>query len=183
MVGLPVPYLFVPGNHDNPQVVATMREAGARVMEGEIVEMAGLRVLGLADPASFSRLMRVAPEEELEEVGLSGYAELFDPSAPPHLVAVHNLKMARNFIGEVPVILNGHTHRPAVSFEQGTWLVNPGSVGAAGIRGLQSPGEQNYSLAILYFGEAEEGAPGLTVVAVDLIRVPQLQDSFTVQRF
>lgn len=183
VAGLPVPYLFVPGNHDNPQVVAAMREAGALVLDDQILEVAGLRVMGLADPASRSPFMEVAPEKELREAGKSGFEKLFEQSSPPDLVAAHNPLMVHDFTGRVPLIITGHTHRPSVSFDQGTWSVNPGSVGAAGIRGLQSPGEQMYSLAILYFEEAGSGNKGLTVVAVDLITVPQLQDSFTVQRF
>ncbi len=181
---LSVPYLFVPGNHDNPRIIATMQQAGARVMEDQMLEIAGLQVLGLADPASRNQLMAVAPEEELKAVGNSAFEKFYDESSPPDLVAAHNLLMAQNFKGRVPVILSGHTHRPAVTFEQGTWFINPGSVGASGIRGLQSPGEQMYSLAILYFGEkGDRSNRGLTLAAIDLISVPQLQDSFTVQRF
>ncbi|HHX87192.1 MAG TPA: metallophosphoesterase, partial [Firmicutes bacterium] len=65
IAGLPVPYLFIPGNHDNPQVVAALREVGAQVVEDQILEVAGLRVLGLADPASDSPSMEVAPESKL----------------------------------------------------------------------------------------------------------------------
>ncbi len=181
---LPAPYLFVPGNHDNPHVIETMRQSGALVMEDQILDISGLRILGLADPASRAQVPTVAPEEELKAAGRSGFEKLYDELGPPDLLAAHNFLMIHDFLGKVPVILTGHTHQPGVTFEQGTWLINPGSAGASGIRGLQTPGEaQMYSLAILYFGEADRDSQKLTVVAVDLITVPQLQDSFTVQRF
>ncbi|HHX86582.1 MAG TPA: metallophosphoesterase family protein, partial [Firmicutes bacterium] len=109
--------------------------------------------------------------------------KLYDKSSSPDLVVAHNSLMIHDFTGRVPVILTGHTHRQSVNIDQGTWSVNPGSVGAAGIRGLQSPVESVYSLAILYFGEAGGGGEKLALAVVDLISVPQLQDSFTVQRF
>ncbi len=186
---MPVPYLFVPGNHDNPFIVDTLREAGALVIDDQMMEIAGLRVLGLTDPASRNHSMKVAPEEELRAVGNSAFEELYDRGSPPDLVAAHNSLLIHDFIDRVPVIITGHTHRPEIKLDRTSWLINPGSVGAAGIRGLQSPGDNLYSLAILYFAESGEGAGDgsgddrkLVVTAVDMITIPQLQGSFTVQR-
>ena len=145
---IPVPYLFVPGNHDNPYIIEALQAAGALVMEDRTTEVAGLQVLALADPASRNHSMKVAPEAELRAVGSSGIEKLYDSSSPPDLVAAHNALMIQDFIGRVPVIITGHTHRAEIKFDRSTWLINPGSVGAAGIR-LQSP-VSYHSLAILF---------------------------------
>src|SRR5665647_3277039 len=42
--------LVVTGNHDSPETAVQARRAGMRVLEGEVVEVDGVRILGDADP-------------------------------------------------------------------------------------------------------------------------------------
>ena len=179
---LNVPYLFVPGNHDSPRIIEAMREVGALVIMDELIEISGLKIAGLADPASQSVLMEVAPAPVLRAAGERLYHELKNSGQWPDLVAAHNRLMSEPFAGQVPVILNGHSHRAEVRFEENTAFINAGTTGASGLRGLKSPDDNPYSLVILYFNREEESGR-LSMVMADLISVQQFQNAFTLQRF
>ena len=178
---LPVPYLFVPGNHDSPQVIEAMRREGAIVLENEIFEFAGLRIAGLADPSSDSPLMAIAPDHVLQDKAAEAY-ELFSAGpGMPDLVAVHHPLMGSPFVGVSPVILSGHTHRAQVLFEDGSALINAGTTGAAGVRGLQSPRDNPYSMVVLYIAPDPEGNQALLMA--DMLSIQQYHDSFTLKRY
>lgn len=179
--GLEVPYLFVPGNHDSPVVVEAMEEAGAVVLDRTVVQAAGLKVAGIADPSSRSAEMTIAPSEELEEMGMIFRDTLEAEGERPDLVAVHNPAMGVPFIRSVPLILSGHSHRPEVNFTPETVLINAGTTGASGLRGLQSPGSHPFSVLILYFNRDGEAKPHLTMA--DLIWIHQFQKDFVLQRY
>ncbi|NLA27513.1 MAG: metallophosphoesterase, partial [Firmicutes bacterium] len=51
MSGLALPYLFLPGNHDSLQSIERLRQEGAIIIGLKPVEVAGLLIAGLADPA------------------------------------------------------------------------------------------------------------------------------------
>jgi Icc-related predicted phosphoesterase len=179
---LPAPYLFVPGNHDSPQVVEALRQQGAVILGEEIYEISGLRITGLADPYSESSFMTIAPDEVLLQRAEAARARYSNSEGRPDLVAVHNPIMGIPFIGFSPLILSGHTHRAQVRIDQeGSTLINAGSTGAAGVRGLLSPLEQPYSMVVLYFNPDEAGRQSL--VMADLLSIQQYQDSFTLKRY
>lgn len=182
LTGLPLPYLFVPGNHDTPQSVEMLRREGAIILEPEPVEVAGLRIAGLADPAAATQAPEVFAEEALLKESLPGGALLEDKN-PPHIFAVHNEIMAGPFLGKLPLILCGHSHSAKIHFddESGTIVVNAGTTGAAGVRGLLAPHKIPYSAVILNFSPDPDR--GFKLTAADLITIEQLQDSFTLQRF
>ncbi len=181
ITGLDVPYLFVPGNHDSPVVIEAMEEAGAVVLDRAVVPVTGLKVAGIADPSSYSPEMTIAPTEELEKIGLAFRDDLETRGEQPDLLAVHNPAMGTPFARSVPLVLSGHSHRPAVTFTNGTVLVNAGTTGAAGLRGLQSPDNHPFSVVILYFNRDEEKKPYLTMA--DLIWIHQYQKDFVLQRY
>lgn len=180
---LPVPYLFIPGNHDSPRVIEAMKameREGVIVLDNNFVEIEGMRIAGFADPSSSGPLMEVAPEATLRQVSAAAYNLMIGEPVMPDVVAVHHPLMGEPFRGTVPVILTGHTHRAEVSFVPESVLVNAGTTGGGGIRGLNSPADTPYSVAVLYFTPDDEGNQGF--VTVDLISVGQFQDSFTLQR-
>ncbi|MEW5785340.1 MAG: metallophosphoesterase [Bacillota bacterium] len=180
VAALPVPYLFVPGNHDSPQVIEAMRREGAVVLEHDLVEIKGLRISGIADPSSDGPSMTTAPDQTLSRISRAAYL-LMAEEAWPDIVAVHHPLMGEPFLGRVPVILSGHTHRAAVNFEKQSALINAGSTGAAGVRGLSAPRENPYSMVVLYFSSGADERQ--TLVMADLLSVQQYQDSFTLQRY
>lgn len=178
---LSVPYLFVPGNHDSPKVIEAMEREGAIILGNEMIELMGLRIAGVADPSSESALMAIAPDQVLRERAATAYKNLTSGAEQPDLVAVHHPLMGNPFVGETSVILSGHTHRAQVRFEQGSALINAGTTGAAGVRGLQAPIDNPYSMVVLYFELDSEGNQGMLMA--DLLSVQQYHDSFTLKRY
>lgn len=175
-----VPYIFIPGNHDSPESVARLGEIGQVViLEEGVVRRGGVAVAGIADPSSRSGEMRVASQEVLQEYGrrLEGIVQ---GEGPVDIAASHHARVTRGLVGKVPVILHGHTHTFNIREEGGTVIIDAGTSGAAGIRGLQARQEVPYSVVLLHFNRVE-GVPRLE--AADIIKVFQLQSSFSLERF
>lgn len=183
MAGLPHPYLFLPGNHDTPQSIELMRREGALIIGTEPVEIGGLRIAGLPDPVSSNSTARVAEENILLKESVRAKELLPDEAERPDIFALHNPLMAGPLLGELPLILSGHTHRAALSFDEdsGSIMINAGTTGAAGVRGLLAPRENPYSMVVLYFNSVPGSRPRLT--CADLITIEQFPDSFTLQRY
>lgn len=182
LAALPYPYLFLPGNHDTPQSIELLRREGAHIIGPEILEMSGLRIAGLPDPGSTGNAAAVGEEKLLLEEARRAAKALPAFEERPDIFALHNPLMAAPFQGELPLILSGHTHRAALQFddESGTILINAGTSGAAGVRGLLAPRENPYSMVVLYFSAAS-GSPRLS--CADLITIDHFPESFSLQRY
>lgn len=180
---LPVPYLFVPGNHDSAESIEMLRNEGAIMLGPEPIEIAGLLIAGLADPAAENQGARVAEESVLFRESMRVKEMLPLGKRLPDIFALHNPLMAEPFRGIMPLILCGHTHSAAINFddESGTILINAGTTGASGVRGLLAPHKNPYSAVVLRFSPG--GSGNLELTAADHISIEQLQDSFTLQRF
>ncbi len=179
LVDFDVPYVFVPGNHDSPEVISRMKEIdNVIVLEEGKINMLGLVIAGIKDPSSRSVEMVVREKEVLQD-----YAQrlevVVEEGEPTDIVAVHHPAISDGLIGSVPVILNGHTHSLDVQDEQGTMLFNAGTTGAAGIRGFQTRKEVPYSVVLLHFAEEEEAH---RLIAYDIIKVFQLHSGFSLER-
>lgn len=177
---LGLPYYFVPGNHDSPATLAALAKVeGVKVISAGMVTIRGLRLLAMEDPAAATPEIAVPGPEVMAQAAARLEALLAFQKEPPDLVAVHNPDLARQIVGKVPVILAGHTHRYGLEIKEGTVLINAGSTGAAGLRGLVGKGDVPYSLAVLYW-RREGGSWHL--VGVDLIRVPGGENGFVLER-
>jgi predicted phosphodiesterase len=179
---LGVKYLFIPGNHDSPEVVKTLRRfANVNVLRQKMVDFRDLKILGWQDPAASGNMITV--EEQIFQAGTDKFSDYFHQlKEVPDILAVHNREMAKTLIGHVPLILSGHTHRPSIMIEQGTVCVNAGTTGAAGLRGLENPSLQ-YSLVLLHFKrEIREGESKLVLEAADLIRIDSLNGKLILER-
>jgi predicted phosphodiesterase len=179
---LPVPSLFVSGNHDSQ---ATMRAIAALpnatlVKDGEVVERFGLRIVGWNDPVSLRPGIGDAEVSEAELTALrermAGCLTALTPK--PDLVLVHNYHAAEACAGLAPVFLYGHDHRARVAQRQGSWLIDAGTTGAAGIRFVTGDHRPPFSAAILYFCRP----PVVRLQAVDLLQLHQPSGEFTVER-
>lgn len=175
-----VPYVFTAGNHDSPEIIkALKRLKNVVVLDGEVREVAGLRIAGIADPSSRSAAITPPPGESVENY-IQQLEKVFSQSPTrPDLLAVHNPGIARAFVGRVPVILHGHDHRYSLEVIDGTVVVDAGTTGAAGVRGLQTTNEVPYSVVMLYFSP---GTDGWRLVATDTIRVFNLRSGFILER-
>lgn len=174
-------YLFIPGNHDSPQTITDLSAyPQVQVLSGGIVDVQGLRILTIADPASYSNAITTTDQEVISEAKAKLQAFWEDAPNKPHLIAVHNYTLAENLAGYVPLILFGHTHQYTISEEKGTVLINAGTTGAAGLRGLQATKEIPYSVVLLHFIRNENNE--LVLSATDTIRVYNMESGFILER-
>ncbi|NLZ44554.1 MAG: metallophosphoesterase, partial [Clostridia bacterium] len=181
---LGVPYLFIPGNHDSPEVLNSLKRLpNLVILRKGTYDFQGLTILGWEDPAARSSGVLLASEEELaaEAEALAGYWEKIPRKVD--LLATHNIKLAGKVKGRTPVVLHGHDHRAAVAKEGETCFINAGTSGAAGLRGLEND-PPPYSVALLRFNRHTE--PGVEasyrLSAVDLIRVYSLGGKLSLER-
>lgn len=109
-----VPVLVANGNHDSPLTGQQERAAGWEVLHGAVVESAGLRVLGDADPTG-TRLgagtVQVR-EETIAEMG-QRLGEAACDAGGVDVLLIHHPAAARAAIGEgcATLALSGHIHR------------------------------------------------------------------------
>ncbi|MBN2841078.1 MAG: metallophosphoesterase [Coriobacteriia bacterium] len=159
------PYVFVPGNHDSPDLVARIAASGVTVLDGETTITArGLVILGIADPASASP--GVEPDsararERGREVALERPRERFD------IVAVHDPASGRPFTGRASIVLSGHTHTASYATDDGTVLLGSGTTGGVHFTELQPDPHIPHGASVLYFSRTGPGR----LVAIDQIEV------------
>lgn len=175
-----IPYLFVPGNHDSPFLLKQLKQLPrVKILDQGSVEIKGLLIAGIADPASMNDSPDLAPQslqDDFKKKLAAGIAEL---DRTPDLIAVHNRKIAEDYIGKIPLIAYGHDHQYSITNEQQTVIVNAGTTGAAGIRGLTEKGVP-YSATIIYWKKHLEGK--LKLYAADSIKINGVQGLFTITR-
>jgi Icc-related predicted phosphoesterase/uncharacterized membrane protein YeaQ/YmgE (transglycosylase-associated protein family) len=177
---IPVPYVFAPGNHDSPEVMEFVAaQPRAHVLEGRTITVAGLTVLGSPHPSAYRAAPKTdTPEQEEAELRTQADAlakALRSAERPVDILMVHDPRVARRFAGRVPLVVCGHTHRPAVEGDGSSLLLNPGTTGAAGIRGLQSAREIPYSAMVVHLDAARRP------VALDIIAYGPREGNFRVE--
>lgn len=177
---LRVPYVFVPGNHDTPEVVARLRRVpNVLVADGGVVTVKSLRILGCPDPAAAGESVRIPADGDLEACA-ARLAETWEGlTRKPDVVAVHNAQALAALIGKAPVLLYGHDHRAGYREREKTVLIGAGTTGAAGWRGLASEESVPYTLNLQYW---RREADRHRLVAVDAITVDGLQGQLQVAR-
>ena len=179
---LNIPYIFVSGNHDSPEVIRRLEStANASVIYGEGQSFFGLWIAGSGDLVATSYLPEPASLAELnaqtEQINTT-WAEREDR---PDIFMVHNHRVAEALKPDLfPVVVYGHSHLWGMKQVDGTVYLNAGTTGAAGLRGFQSKDPMPYSLSLLYFSPDENGQ--LVLKAVDGVHVTGLGLSFSLQR-
>jgi hypothetical protein len=148
-----VPYVFVKGNHDSAGTAAAVaRQRNAIVLTGTTVEVAGLRIIGDADPRFTPDLaVQVPTTSEFLAAG-QRLAEAARAGPPPDLAVVHDPAEAGPVAAEVPLVVAGHTHRRFTQIVgKDTRLFVQGSTGGAGLRALESSPPTPIECSVLYF--------------------------------
>jgi len=175
-----VPYVLAPGNHDSPEVIDSLSPLPKiYVLDGRVISVAGLALLGSPDPSAY-RPTPAADSPAQEEAELDALAEalaeaLAQAECPVDLLMVHDPRVARRFLGRVPLIVCGHTHRLTVEGDRSSLLLNPGTTGASGIRGLQAAEEVPYSAMVVHLDDAKKP------IAVNIITYRPREGSFRVE--
>lgn len=175
-----VPYVLAPGNHDSPELIGSLSShPKIRVLDGSVLNVAGLAVLGSPVPSAY----RPAPgadspaQEEAElRVQAEALADALDRAERSvDILMVHDPRVARRFLGRVPLVVCGHTHRVTVEGDRSSLLLNPGTTGASGIRGLQAAEEVSYTAMVLQLDAAKRP------VGVNIITYRPREGSFRVE--
>lgn len=177
--GLEVPYLFIAGNHDSPSIVDKMATVpGVTVVNG-LLEINGLVIYGVPDPSAAVNSVLPPDLSAIPRLVVQVMDKLEQLPHRPDLLLLHNDKMAQSLAGLAPVILYGHSHQLKVDTRDNSVMINAGTSGAAGIRGLQAV-RIPYSVVLLHLRPGEDGK--LRLVAADTISVSDPGQGFSLER-
>lgn len=170
-----IPYLYVAGNHDSPQLRRRLEEGGAvEELNNSTAQVGTLTILGWADP-TFST--DPVPEEEKAQQRLEVAPEVARAIAETQadVLAVHDSRLAFNSLGGVPLVLAGHTHERGEANQDGTLILTVGSTGATGLKHLTFESGRDYEAEILYF-------EGDDLVALDYVSFEDIGGDFELSR-
>jgi predicted phosphodiesterase len=180
VVDLPVPYYLVPGNHDSDENRAALAATpNVTVLDGTMATIAGIDVLGVADPT-----FTADGEVPTERANLAKLAEAPGVAQDvrrlqPDVLAVHDERQASRAGGLVPLVLAGHTHARSASAEttaDGTTItLVVGSTGATGLGSFTVESDLAYEADVLRFRDQR-------LVAVDRVSFTGVGGAFTIQR-
>jgi predicted phosphodiesterase len=157
--GLGVPYVYVRGNHDSPVTEAAVRaQPNATVLDGEPADVAGIRFWGMGDPR-FTPDKRTSDDRETQRTTIEAFAtavetDLLAEAAGVDVAVLHDPAAAAKIMGDVPLVLAGHSHRFRTEEKEGSRLMVQGSTGGAGLRGLEGEEPTPLAAAILYLDKA-----------------------------
>ncbi|MDQ3772000.1 MAG: metallophosphoesterase [Actinomycetota bacterium] len=174
--GFPVPYLFIPGNHDSTaNRVQLSRIEGVTLLDRETSTVGGLDVLGWADP-TFTASNEITTEEgnEVRDQEASE-VEASVSDLQPDILAVHDQRLATESYGDVPLVLSGHTHDRDLRIEDGSVQLVVGSTGATGLGAFTIKADLPYEAELVYL---RDGLPS----AVDYVSFRSLGGEFEIQR-
>ncbi len=175
-----VPYLFVKGNHDSPDVVrAVAANRNARVLDWSATQIGGIRFFGVGDPTfSPGNGYRTDDFEKLKDERSIAVGGAIDTQIPPvDVLLVHDPRLATYALGHVATVIDGHLHAFGTQVTNGTRELTTGTVGGAGPDGLRSRQPVPYGAEVLYFDPLTRRPIG-----VDRIAVHSLESSFSVDR-
>lgn len=175
LVGMPAPYVVVPGNHDSNEVRAALSAvANVQVLDG-VVDLAGVRVLGVPDP-TFTADNAISADEaaEVKARAAVDVARRVDAERPD-VLAVHDPLLAGRSTGLVDLVIAGHVHKRGNQLAGGTRTLTVGSTGATGLGSFAVEGGRAYEAEVLTFS-------GGVLVAVDYVSLRGIGGSFRIDR-
>ncbi len=178
---LDVPYVLIPGNHEAPAAVSYFKEMeNVMVIEEGVEEIEGLRVAGIADPASYTTAMEIDDEAEIEK-SAQKLQEIVQGDSNIDIIAAHNPDILQGVRNSGNLLLTGHTHVPSVEKEGEYIEINAGTTGASGSRGIQG-GQVTFSLVLINFYYSEDEM-SYKPFSADLIKVEPFPLNFHVKRY
>ena len=149
---LPVPYVWVRGNHDSYATQQAMkRSRNVVVLDGAPREVAGVTFLGAGDP-TFTPDKLLPNTEDLITRTTEELAATARDRGDVDVMVLHDPAEASLLDGAAPTALFGHLHfRKVTRGDGGTWLMVQGSTGGSGLRALEPEEEPApIMLSVLY---------------------------------
>lgn len=175
LVGMPAPYVVVPGNHDSNEVRAALASTpNVQVLDG-VVNLGGVRILGVPDP-TFTADNALSADEasDVKRRAAVDVARRVDDERPD-VLAVHDALMAGRSAGRVPLVIAGHLHRRGNRMNGGTRVLTVGSTGATGLGSFAVEGGRAYEAEVLTFTRG-------TLTAIDYVSLKGIGGSFRIDR-
>ena len=176
---LRTPYYLVLGNHDSPAVAESVAKIPGLVLLDGSTKAGSIRMIGSRDPASWTDAIAPSSSEQISIQADLIQSWLQTSNEQPFLLAVHDPRTAQLLVGQIPLILTGHTHINMVESKGGTVLVNAGTTGGAGLRGLLGEKEVPLTASLLYV-DTTGSEP--TLDAVDVISLYPRENRFELIR-
>jgi len=177
-----LPWLFVPGNHDSPSVIQSFQELDNVIVieEGVIyLEELDIAIAGAADPSSQTSAMTVAPRDVYKEAAARLRDKISQADIAPSIIVGHHAYLLDELSDLYAVMLHGHSHRVSIQVKENALVVDAGTTGGAGIRGLMTPNEMPFTMVLLHFNRRNAG---WYAAAADVITVHQLDAGFILER-
>ena len=160
---LPYRYVFVAGNHDSRLITAAMAKIPTvSMLNGQIITVNGLHLLGLMNPASrrdgSGNVDALPAETAANGAELLRLVNTASPDTLPDIVVTHDPREAMSVWGRVSVAMVGHLHRQYVERQTPpnakltTIVSNAGTTGAAGLRYFEGEGgKEAFTCSVLTF--------------------------------
>lgn len=177
-----LPWIFVPGNHDSPAVIEAMKELdNVTVLEAGIVYLDefDLTIAGIADPAAAGSEMRVPTQEEYRQAASRLKEIIEQEEKQPGIIISHHRDVVEEFSHMPVTLLHGHSHRVEIRPLGQTAIIDAGTTGGAGIRGLMTSEQIPYTMVLLHFQRQGEK---WQVTAADSISFNQQNAGFILER-
>ena len=173
---IPAPYYVTPGNHDSDTVRAALATVpNVTVLAGSVVDIGGVRVLGVADP-TFTADDRIGTADAAAEKRLQAAAVgRLTAARRPDVLAVHDPILAEEAAGRVPLVVAGHVHERSDEVRDGTRYLTVGSTGATGLGSFTVATQLDYEAQVLHFSDGR-------LVAVDYVSLGGIGGSFRIER-
>lgn len=175
-----IPQFIAAGNHESPELLAVIGGYDqCQILNGQMINIAGVKVLGFPDPLSTTADVKPSTEEEkqrlMDEQSVLIKAAV-ETQGHPDILVVHDSTMGIRLMSLANLTVSGHDHRLRMEQQAGSVFINPGTAGAAGLRGLYSEEGKAYSAAIAYI------VPGSGLLAADLIDYTPVSKQFSLHR-
>lgn len=171
-----VPWLFVPGNHDSRALRTSLdAQEGVMVVDGDVVDIKGVRILGVGDPTFTADNVVSAKEAAGTKRDAAPLVAAMVERRQPDVLAVHDPLLAGDVAGLVPVVATGHLHRRVFRTVDSTVFAGVGSTGAGGVGVYLTQKSPAYEAEVLRFS-------GGNLVAVDYLRLDGDDGAFRADR-
>lgn len=106
-----VDLITAPGNHDSSETTAQYAKAGATVLDGSVIDVRGIRILGDHDPKATRLIVEQQQDESYSSVARRLQKVACEDPDGVDLVMFHNPRVPSMLDdGCVPALLSGHLH-------------------------------------------------------------------------
>lgn len=106
-----VDLITAPGNHDSSETTAQYAKAGATVLDGSVIDVRGIRILGDHDPKATRLIIEQQQDESYSAVARRLHDVACEDPDGVDLVMFHNPRVPSMLDdGCVPALLSGHLH-------------------------------------------------------------------------